>query len=503
MARKPRKTAEAGPETTSGAYNLMRPEIDMIDAILGGARNIREGREIYLPKLNSDEDHDSYNRRLNCAPWRPEFEDALRGIVSRPFSKEVAIQGDTSETIRAFTEDVDRLGNNLHQFAKVVFEHGVAYGLHGILVDYPVVPNGITLADERAQGAGPYWVHIASKNLIALYTTTINGRVVVSHARIRESQVTRTEFAETTVERIRVLELTDAGPIWVLYEQDEKEDFVEVDRGTFGGVDAIPLVLYWTGKKDGDHRVKPPLLDLAQMQLELYRTLSLQDEIVTFAGAPMLTAIGMGPPEDTGPEGGGTPSLAVGPRRVLYAPPGPDGGATSWAYVQPNPGSITAIREHVQAILDDMRRLGLQPLTPRSGDVTATGSAIDGAKAHSAVEGWATSLKDALEQALVYTSQWLSETTTAEVFVHTDFGIDLSGSSATDILSARGAGEISRETFWDEWRRRGMLGPQFDPEIELGRLETEGPIDGEETDEEDYEPDDQDQGTISRFTEED
>jgi hypothetical protein len=54
-----------------------------------------------------------------------------------------------------------------------------------------------------------------------------------------------------------------------------------------------------------------------------------------------------------------------------------------------------------------MRRLGLQPMMPKTGNVTATASGIDAAKGHTAVETWANALKDALEQAFVFTAKWM------------------------------------------------------------------------------------------------
>jgi hypothetical protein len=74
----------------------------------------------------------------------------------------------------------------------------------------------------------------------------------------------------------------------------------------------------------------------------------------------------------------------------------------------------------------------------------------------------------------VFTAQWLGVEPTAEVSVHTDFGVDIDGGAdMAELLKARMAGEISRETYWDELLRRGKLGPQFDPKEETDRLDQE------------------------------
>jgi hypothetical protein len=103
--------------------------------------------------------------------------------------------------------------------------------------------------------------------------------------------------------------------------------------------------------------------------------------------------------------------------------------------------------------------------------MVATGQAIDAAKSHSAVEVWANGLVDALNQALMYTSQWLKIADTVTAVVHTDFGADISGTEESKILGdMQKRGVISAETERAENARRGILGPEFDEEQEATRI---------------------------------
>ena len=124
---------------------------------------------------------------------------------------------------------------------------------------------------------------------------------------------------------------------------------------------------------------------------------------------------------------------------------------------------LRAIGEDVKALVDDIRRLGMQPLTPQSGNVTATATSVEGARAHSAVQAWALSLKDAIEQAFVLTAKWLRETSNVEAIVHTDF---LAGSMSQPgldaLLKARAAKEISRQTYLEGLVRFGVLPGDYD-----------------------------------------
>lgn len=144
-----------------------------------------------------------------------------------------------------------------------------------------------------------------------------------------------------------------------------------------------------------------------------------------------------------------------------------------------------------KAFLDDTAEIGISHKSVRlralnrmaekaenTGTVTATASGIEAAKAHSTLQAWALALKDALEQAFVFTAMWTgADTNTApEVSVHTDFAVGLYGAEEVRVLlDARKEAQISRETFWDEMQRRGVLGPQFDREKEEERLLAENP----------------------------
>jgi hypothetical protein len=57
-------------------------------------------------------------------------------------------------------DDVDRMGVSLHNFAAEMMIEALAFGICGILVDYPSMPVGSSLADERIAGARPYFIRV-------------------------------------------------------------------------------------------------------------------------------------------------------------------------------------------------------------------------------------------------------------------------------------------------------------------------------------------------------
>lgn len=477
------------PSNPSGAHVRMCPAWEMIDDILAGPDVIRAKGTAYLLKHEAESDAE-YKRRLAEAPWLPEFTDVLQTLSAKPFTKEVSVDDTASDRIKALAEDIDGKGNNLTAFARPAFRAGVAKGMAAILVDNTGRGTARTQAEERLAGVRPYWVAIRAEDIIDLKTAFVGGREQPYHVRIKECVIERDGYAEKTVERIRELnriptldergEVTALGaPTWMLHEKRKdvaggQDQWVTVANGVFAPLTEIPLALFWTGEREGPQFARPPLYAIADKQIELYRALSRKQEAFTKAGFPMLAGNGLAPPNQG-------ETLQTGPGRVLYAP----APQASWAYIQPDAENLRTLLEDVNNTRDDLRRLGMQPLTQKTGGVTATASSIEGAKAHSTVEAWAIAFKDTVEQAFKFTSQWLREDANVEVSVHTDFLAGTTDQPSLDTLTkARAAKDISREAYIEGLKRFSVLPSDFDVEAddlllaeELQGLEPEQAID--------------------------
>lgn len=466
------------PSNPSSAYCRMQDGWQTVDDILDGPGRIRSKGERYLPK-NPAETGEEYKRRLASAPWQPEFEDILQSLSSKPFGKEIGLKDGASDRIKALAEDIDGKGNNLTAFSRPVFRAGVAKGFHAILVDNTGRGDARTIADERAAGVRPYWVGIRAEDEIDFKATFIGGREQPYHVRLRECVTRRDGYAEVTVERIRELNREPAydgrgeivalgAPTWKLWERQriaatQREEWVAVAEGVFAPLTEIPYARFVTGDREGPQCVRPPLNALADKQIDLYRALSRNEEAFYSVGYPMYAANGLGPP----PAG---ESIQTGPNRILYAP----GQGASWDVISADAESLRVLLEDVEARTDAIRRLGMQPLAPKSGGVTATASSIEGAKAHSTVEAWALGFKDVLEQAFVFTSQWLGEETKVEVNVHTDFKAGVTDQvSLQELREARKAREISHSAYVEGLQRFDVLPADFDAEADEALLAEE------------------------------
>ncbi|WP_297803425.1 DUF4055 domain-containing protein [uncultured Brevundimonas sp.] len=491
----------SAPDTTSSAYDAMKPYWDTVAAIMGGTEAMRKGGETYLPRFDG-ESLERYEIRRKHAKFTNIFGDMIETLASKPFAEEITLKDGTSETIRALAENIDARGNRLDVFAKAVFSAGLAKGIDWVWVDYSRAQprtdgKPLSVAEEKAQRLRPYWVRIPAERMLAVYTDTVDGEEQVVHARIREDGVRRDGYNEVAVERIRVLErepLTDGdgkhigyGPaIFRLMEKSaagraRKATWTEIDSGpiTIGVISLVPFI---TGeRKDGGWEIIPPFKPVAELQVEHYQAEAKLKSISDLTGYPMLVGKGINPPIGAD----GKPIAApVGPQAVLYAPPhGETGTSGDWSIIEPNGTSLTFLAKQVETIEGQMRELGRQPLIATTG-ITAVAAAYSSQKATSVIQAWALSLKDMLEQCLKFTAMWLSEAVEPELVWNLD-DIDLTigdENSINALTAMRAKGDISRKTYWAECKRRGVLGADFDADTEEVLLASEAPDEDTEDD---------------------
>lgn len=477
--------AEFDPSKPSAAYRAMEAHWRTVRDVLAGAPAVRSAGQKYLPKLPREADAD-YTFRLAGSPFVNHYAELSSALVAKPFTNEVSVTADAPDQIKALVEDIDGQGNSLHVFAERAFFDGVHDGITFILVDKMPVPDGATVADEKAAGARPYWVNLLGLQVLGFRVATVEGRTQVIEARIAEEATVEDEDGtERLMQRVRVLrrEKTPTGyapATWVLWERQELVNrrgqftWVPIEEGSIA-IGVIPLVPMVCGRQLGA-RLAPVFGDLLSLQLEHYERESLLKNARMLTAFPMLSAAGVSPPTmartitvdgQAVVEQVAVP-ITVGPGTVLYGAPLADGGSVSWSYVEPNAASLKFLADDIERLETQMRELGRQPLTKATSGVTVVAASFAAANANSTAEALALNLKDALEQAMAYTAMWLQIGDEPEIAMSTDFATDLiDGGDASTLLEMRKANDLSVTTLWAELRRRNVLSPEFDPDAEL------------------------------------
>jgi hypothetical protein len=466
---------------------------DLTDALTDGIEAVRLGGEKFLPRF-TDEDDIAYRQRLAQTKMTNVYNDGIDSLSAKPFEEEIELiveDGKTlPEAIEGFQEDVDGSGNNLTVFASHTFRNGINSAVDWIFVDHPPIDAKVrNMADYKKAGIRPYWSHVLGRNILDPRSKVINGKETLTYIRI---------FEPGPVDHIRVFTRDDTGGVtWELFEK--RNDWrdqgagqtqfhsIETGRVTIG---VIPLVPFVTGRRDGrGWKLFPAMRNAADLQIEMYLQESALKWNKMLGAYSMLAGNGVKPP--LGPDGKPAKLLA-GPGRVIYSPPDGNGNSGSWEWIQPSAEIMKFLAEDVKDTASQLRELIRQPLTAQSGNLTVITTAYAAGKAKSAVKAWAFGLKDALENAMVMTRDFMGikkDEYDPVVSVYVEFDEFMDGKDLESLDADRDRLDISQETLWEEKKRRGVYSAEFTADREKKRLLAELPGDGTDRTPSDPDPD--------------
>ncbi|MEQ8587655.1 MAG: DUF4055 domain-containing protein [Thalassobaculaceae bacterium] len=429
----------------NAAWHAMAPDWELIADLLGGTRAMRAAGERWLPR-EPKESLEAYRIRLSRTVLFNGLGRAVQTLLGKPFAKPVTLADGADRRLLEIGRDLDLGGRDLTTFARDVLRAALTDGVTHILVDFPeAATGGETLHDERERGARPYFVHIPARDLIG-WRADGGGRL--ERVRIRETVLERDgAWGEATVPQIRVLE--PGG--WSVWRRPPGRDDAPWRKTAEGEttLGRIPLVSIYAGRT-GFLTARPPLMDLAWLNLAHWQSSSDQRHILHVARVPILFARNLKVGED---------GIEIGPNRLIQG----DGDGAELRYVEHSGAAIAAGRQDLADLEDRMAVMGLDLLVGRSGGVTATERAIDAARSDSALTGLIREVEDGLSRAFAVAAEWLDLNPAAagRVTVDPDHGIDAQEAREIDLLlRARLAGEIDRPAFLAEIRRRGILSEQ-------------------------------------------
>jgi hypothetical protein len=441
------------PTTPSAAHQKMAPRIQLANTLMDGTDALREAAETYLPKY-PQETQDNYDARLERSVLINYFRRSVESLIGKPFSVPITLGDDMDVQLHDLSEDIDRQGNNIDVFSRKSFRDGLLKGLTHILVEFPNTAAVATLDDERKLGAMPYFVHIPPESIIAAYCEYRNGEEFLTHVRIYEEETVRVGFDEEVIQRVRILE----PGIWKVYRKNGKKWDLE-DEGVTT-LDYIPLLTFYADREDF-MVARSPLLDLAHANLAHYQSASDQRNILTVARFPMLAASGVTDDEAT---------IKVGPRQLLQCS-AKDG---KFYYVEHTGKAIETGRQDLEDLKAEMSILGIELLS-KSGNATATAKAIDTAENLSMLQALTLVFKDVLERAYEVAAEWMKIASGGgSIKINTDFGLSMNETADLAALQfARTNGDISREGYLNELKRRNTLSADYDMEADILKIEEE------------------------------
>jgi len=445
--------------TPNNQYKWMSKRWNLPQVLMGGTVAMREAGKLYLPQNPKEIDPD-YKNRLARSTLTNVFKKTVVNLSSKPFTKPAMISEDMDpQIIEWISEDIDREGNDINAFSALVLEDALVNGKSHVLTEYPRIEDDrvLTLADVAQRGLRPYLTHIKAKSLIGWKSEVTDGIETLTQIRIHETaRVDTGRFTEMSVNRIRVIE---RGSFQLWQEDHDNREWVVIDQGETA-LDYIPLETFYTNK-EGFLVASPPLRDLADLNQSHWESTSDQNHILHVARVPVMFGKGLGGVD----ENGAPIQVTVSPNSLVQT----DNPDADLVYVEHSGQAIGAGRQHGIDILETMEAFSLQLLVPKSGDVTATASAIDAAAAQSDLQRMVNDLEGVMEASIGHMAELAGkgEEAVGEIEYFDDFNIAVgSVEEATLLVNMALSGKLSTRTLLEEIKRRGLLSEKFDPEVE-------------------------------------
>ena len=440
--------------------------VSRVRDLMGGTDRMREMGEKYLPKFEA-EDPKQYSNRKKLNLLFNGLKKTVHDMTDRVFEKPVHFDKDVPSVFTEWAEDIDMAGNTLNMFAKDIMKEGMQAGIHYLMVTAPAKVEGETQADVIANNNRPYIVSLPVENLLGKKHKRIKNKLMLTQARILEwVEEDDGEFAVNTIEQVRVYDLmldSEGNPSHVkvrIFREDKTDkkwkQWGEDSRIDMPVITIVPFYANRTGFFTGE----PVLNELAEVNVTHWQSNSDQRNILRFCRLPILFGAGISTTEE----------LVVSSSKMIKA----NDPKAVLKWVEHTGQAIKSGKEDLEHLEFMMETHGLQLLVQQSGPQTATGENRNDKKENSRLGSIADSLKAAFDQCFVWMGEFQNVEYQGNFVVHKDF---MSGSISAPVLNtllnAVNNRKISKDTFWSQLVRMGILPETFDPSLEEDKLELE------------------------------
>ena len=434
-------------ESPNTAYVNMEPHWLLIEALLQGTYGIRKGHRKYLPQepRELDEAYDNRLMRSTLAPYYVRLERMLAGMLTR---KPVRLEN-VSDVVTEQLFDVDLQGNDLNVWTYETARKCIRYGHVGVLVDAP----------KAGENGRPYWVAVTPRDILGWRSEVKDGRQQLTQLRLME-EITVPDglYGEKQVQQVRVL----TPGAFEIHQKDKKGDFVLIDEGRTS-LSEIPFSVAYSNRV-GVLESRPPLSDIAELNLKAYQVQSDLDNQLHISAVPMLAIYGF--PQSA-------EEISAGPGEAMALPE-----SARAEYIEPGGNSYNAQFQRLDQIAGQINELGLAAvLGQKLSAETAEAKKIDRSQGDRTMMVIAQQMQDLIDNCLSFHAQYMQQSQVGSSFVNRDFlGQRLEPQEIQSLLQLYTAGTITQETLLNQLSAGEVLGDEFDVEEEIEATQTGGLI---------------------------
>ena len=434
-------------ESPNSAYLNMEPHWGLIEILQGGTYEVRKQRQKLLPQepREADLSYDARLLRSVCPPYLVRLERLLAGMLTR---KPVRLN-DVSDTITEQLFDVDLQGNDLNVWTYLTAVQCIRYGHVGVLVDAP----------QAGDNGRPYWVTVPPRDILGWRSEIKDGKQQLTQLRLLE-RVTVPEglYGEKLVEQVRVL----TPGAFEIHRKDDNGAYKVVEDGRTSLSD-IPFAVAYSNRT-GLLESRPPLADIAELNLKAYQVQSDLDTILHISAVPMLAIYGF--PQST-------EEITSGPGEAMALP-----FESKAEYIEPSGNSYDAQFKRLEQIEKQINELGLAAvLGQKLSAETTEAKRIDRSQGDSTMQVVAQQMQDMIDNCLRFHAEYMQEPNAGSSFINRDFlGTRLEPQEIQSLLQLYTAGTITQDTLLTQLSAGEVLGDEFNVEEEVEATQAGGMV---------------------------
>ena len=415
------------PSIPSAAYRRMEPRSTKCRACMLGTEAIRAGGTDFVPQYANESD-DRYEVRKNLAAFYNGFARTVLASVGMLLEEEPTLGADMPPELVDLSENIDAAGTHVTVFARRLATAGIVDSHAGILVEHSrpggpgvdmsrasaaaqeAVRSGapIDSKDEELLGLRPYFLLFKADDIFRPLYETVNGVRTLVLLVLREVITVRVgQFGTRTQTQYRVY-TNERGTIsyqlWVspnLGGEGGGRPTLTEGPTVITNQTEIPWSPFIAGEEVAQGEYKPPLSDLADLNIQYHNSLTNHLSLQALAMVPTPVRIGATPDAD-----GIYPPIVLGPGNTIEAPvvvgvPNP----VYW--LSPDIAVLAPGENTLLTTKADMGAVGSAFLSPETRvRETAAAKRIDSAAQRATLATVARALKDCLERAYGFMAKY-------------------------------------------------------------------------------------------------
>jgi hypothetical protein len=455
--------------TTHPEYDAMADKWIRMRDTVAGTDAVKAAGTRYLPALKeqSTADYEAYKTRAKFfnATWKTV--EALTGML---FRRPPVIE--TAESIKPLLQDVTMSGKSFATFAQQIAMESLTVGRVGILVDYPTMSTeGMTAAEAAKLNLRPVMQRYAAESIINWKTAWINNKTVLTLVVLTEDAALEGgEFEHKTEKRYRVLDLSAGAYRVRVFRINDKGEDEQVGGDIYPLMNGKPLdfiPFYFLAVDDTTPDIDiPPLIDLADLNLDHYRMSADHKHGLHFTGMPTGVITGYRPKNEN-------EKLYIGAESFLVLT---DTEAKAY-FLEYTGQGLSSIVEELERTEQQMAVLGARLLTAeKKATETAQTAQIHRAGESSILSSIASTISRALTQALTLFSRWAGSDAECKVELNQEFlSPSITPQELTALVSAWQTGAISMQVLFDSLQKAELIASDLTLEEMQAQIGSEGP----------------------------